>query len=462
MAGELKGSSIAGWSVSDLIDYGKSALILQALKSGISAVLKVFDPEIIERYGREVQKERVDRERTLIGKRHPHLVTILDAGEDGGFFYVAMEHVPGKTLSKALSELKRDRIWALIGQIASAAEFLENLGFAHRDIKPDNINVTEDSSNAILLDLGVLKPFAGKPVTDLEKTPFIGTLQYSSPEFLKRKEDPTPDGWRALTFYQLGAVIHDMVMRRRIFSEQEEPFARLVDAVAYIDPEIKAADVPSELISLARTCLSKKPEHRLTYVKWSDFQPKDLSKTTSVTSFKEQVRHNAEAALGVRIDIDDVAQKQRTIRAKTSKLQFCLQRFLHDEVIGNNLFPPVATREYPSQNANVATTAFSFANASGLGLCNRLHLVVRISLVDAGSELVEIEGSAFLASKNSPATPPDNLNVEGEKLFVGSFEEPLVRERLTLVLYKALSSAQEQTADVGDELQFLKLGLENG
>jgi serine/threonine protein kinase len=457
MAGELSGHSIAGWVVSELIDYGKSALILRSSKSGVSAVLKVFDPEIIERYGREVQKERIDRERTLIGKKHSHLVTILDAGEDSGFFYVVMEQVPGKTLSKSLSEIKRDRIWQLIGQIASAAEFLEGLGFAHRDIKPDNINVTEDSSSAILLDLGVLKPFSGKPVTDLEKTPFIGTLQYSSPEFLKRVEDPTPDGWRALTFYQLGAVIHDMIMRRRIFSEQEEPFARLVDAVAYIDPEIKAADVPPELISLARTCLSKKPEHRLTYVKWSDFQPRDASKTP-VADFKDLVRKNAEAALGIRIDIDDVAQKKRTIRAKTSKLQFCLQRFLHDEVIGNNLFPPVATREYPSQNAHVAMMAFSFANASSLGLHNRLHLVVRLSLVDVGSELVEIEGTAFLASKNSSATPPDNLNIEGEKLFVGSFEEALVRERLTLALYKALVLAQEQTADVGDELQFLKLG----
>jgi eukaryotic-like serine/threonine-protein kinase len=373
------------------------------------------------------------------------------------FFYVVMERVTGKPLSKVLSELPRARIWPLIGQIASAAEFLEKLGFAHRDIKPDNIVVSEDFSQAVLLDLGVIKPFVGKSVTDGEKQPFIGTLQYSSPEFLKRTEEPTADGWRALTFYQLGAVLHDMIMRRRIFADEEDPFARLVDAVTYKDPEIKAgADVPPELISLARTCLSKKPEHRLNYVKWTDFNPKELS-TSSLTSIKELVQRNAEAALGVRIEIEDLAQNQRTIRAKTGRLQFCLQRCVHDEVIGNNLFPPLSTRDYASQNANVATTAFSFANASGLGLSNRLHLVVRTSLIDVGSELVEIEVTVFLSSRSGAPIPPENLQIEGEKLFVGAFEEAIVRERMTLVLYNALARAQGHTDDVGDEFLFLKV-----
>ena len=43
------------------------------------------------------------RERALVGKNHPNLVPILDAGEDSGFFDVAMARVPGKPLSKCLS-----------------------------------------------------------------------------------------------------------------------------------------------------------------------------------------------------------------------------------------------------------------------------------------------------------------------------------------------------------------------
>src|SRR5262249_8276092 len=85
MSGELKGSTISGWLIGDLVDYGKSALLLNSSKEAHTAVLKLFDPELIDRYGAEVQKERVERERSLITKHHPHLVRILDAGEDAGY-----------------------------------------------------------------------------------------------------------------------------------------------------------------------------------------------------------------------------------------------------------------------------------------------------------------------------------------------------------------------------------------
>jgi eukaryotic-like serine/threonine-protein kinase len=85
MVAELKGKNIAGWVIGDLVDYGKSALVFVASKGEDSCVLKLFDPEIVERYGEAVQRERVTRERALVGKSHPNLVPILDAGEDGGF-----------------------------------------------------------------------------------------------------------------------------------------------------------------------------------------------------------------------------------------------------------------------------------------------------------------------------------------------------------------------------------------
>src|SRR5258708_20869628 len=86
MAGELAGKAIAGWVVGDLIDYGKSALVLAASKGDDLCILKLFDPEIVERYGEAVQRERVTRECQLVGKCHPNLVPLMDAGEDGGFF----------------------------------------------------------------------------------------------------------------------------------------------------------------------------------------------------------------------------------------------------------------------------------------------------------------------------------------------------------------------------------------
>jgi hypothetical protein len=69
----------------------------------------------------------------------------------------------------------------------------------------------------MVMDFGVIRPVGEPGITDGDQRPFIGTLQYSSPEFLFRTEADTPEGWRALTFYQLGAVLHDLIMRQRIF-----------------------------------------------------------------------------------------------------------------------------------------------------------------------------------------------------------------------------------------------------
>jgi hypothetical protein len=80
IATELRGKMIAGWVIADLVDHGKSALVVTGSKEDRSCILKLFDPEIVERYGEVVQKERVTRERGLVGHTHPNLVRILDAG----------------------------------------------------------------------------------------------------------------------------------------------------------------------------------------------------------------------------------------------------------------------------------------------------------------------------------------------------------------------------------------------
>src|SRR5215469_3616900 len=60
MAAELRGKTFGGWVAGDLLDYGKSALAFVASKGADACVLKVFDPEIVERYGEAVQRERVE------------------------------------------------------------------------------------------------------------------------------------------------------------------------------------------------------------------------------------------------------------------------------------------------------------------------------------------------------------------------------------------------------------------
>jgi hypothetical protein len=77
----------------------------------------------------------------------------------------------------------------------------------------------------VLLDFGVLKPIGEVGLTDVDgQRVFVGTLQYSSPEFLLRDEEDDAAGWRALSIYQVGAVLHDLIMRRSIFEEFVNPY----------------------------------------------------------------------------------------------------------------------------------------------------------------------------------------------------------------------------------------------
>lgn len=225
--------TIGGWKISGSFGHGKSAVVLQACRGTEEGAVKVFHSELVERFGKTTQLERVIRECSLIGSAHPHLVRIIDGGECAatGHLYVVMERVPFRSLRNCLLDLPHGAVGRVLSQVASAARFLEDRGLVHRDIKPENIAITDDYQRAILLDLDVLRPIGLSNLTDVNQQPFIGTLRYSSPEFLLREEADTVDGWRAVTFYQLGAVLHDLLMKREIFEAWSEPYARLVDAV---------------------------------------------------------------------------------------------------------------------------------------------------------------------------------------------------------------------------------------
>lgn len=294
MARELIGQQVGGWLIHRLINAGKSAVVFAARKDRQQSALKIFDPELVERFGKATQLARIDRERSLIGERHPHLVQILDGGECRvtHHLFVAMEFIDAPNLGASLTLVPRDKISPIMQQVASAARFLEKKGLAHRDIKSENIAIFPDFSRAVLLDLGVLRPIGDSDLTDEEARVFIGTLRYSSPEFLTRTEQDTVEGWRAITFYQLGAVLHDLIMRRPLFQEFSDPFAVLVEAVKSEKPEIHADDVIAELVLLAQNCLVKAPEARLALVSWSDF---DLSRDAkpAVESARERVRKRA-------------------------------------------------------------------------------------------------------------------------------------------------------------------------
>jgi eukaryotic-like serine/threonine-protein kinase len=396
---ELQGKVVGGWLVDGFHGNGKSAVVLPATKGDQVGAIKVFHPELVERYGKEAQLERIMREKSLVGASHENLVIIYDGGEcpDTGYLYVVMESLPYENLHDQNANIPLSVIPNIIAQIASAARFLEDRNLAHRDIKPENIAISDDFTRAVLLDLGVLRPIGLSGLTDVDQRMFIGTLRYSSPEFLKRQEEDTTEGWRAVTFYQIGAVLHDLLMKEVLFAEHSEPFPKLVDAVARVKPTITSDN--TDLAFLANRCLTKKPSTRLELVEWNSFMPKQ-GNADELTAAKERIsqrqRYHHEAKV-----VSDGAQEplEREIRHFLDDLSNRFQTRVAVLLNGLDAFPVRETRSELSLQERCVRIRMQFAQDEDLGLKHRLCIGYAIVLLDynGGSPIVIANVAAALA-----------------------------------------------------------------
>lgn len=456
IAKELKDKKVGGWTILDYVNNGKSAVVLRATRNGEEAALKIFDPDLVERFGREKQLIRVQREKDLIGKNHDNLIEIKDGGEcdSTDHIFVAMAYLPRKNLAQVITDLPRDCIFPIIRQVASAAKFLEDNGLAHRDIKPENIAISEDFSHATLLDLGVLRPVGLSEITDMnEQRVFVGTLRYSPPELLYREEQDTLEGWRAITFYQLGAVLHDMIMQRPIFQNFTEPYARLVDAVRNVTPEIGVDDVSSDLTILASSCLIKRPELRHSIVSWEQFLTPALKGGRS-DSFRERIRKRNAIM---------VAQHEDALAIEQDR---AYKRFLQLEGIVNSIkdmirttclndkecFPRFEIDAHMKPNDTDGSIFVCFRPSTSHHLFVSITLMVFISLLDESDGTLDLR---FVASASDGcAGDAACKDSEANRFFRGPYQQDIIGRKVDVLLLALIDKGQELKRErILDELK---------
>lgn len=367
----IRKGEVAGYRLGGRLGYGKSAVVFCAERDGKEYALKVFHPGLIEQYGKAAQLERIEREKKLIGWSHPHVAQIVDGGEssDGAHLFVTMERVPGIPLSEALTQISRAAIPRLVQQLASAAKALEDYGLVHRDIKPSNIHYIDGPNpTVILLDLGVLKPIGDSAATNLQ-TPgvFIGTHQYSPPEMIHGRQEETIDGWRAITYYQLGAVMHDLICQTRIFDSSTTRIADLVQAIDNKEVLVRADDVDESLCDLSNRCLLKSPADRLRFVEWANFFPsKSAARSVEerIASFMVRAERTARQEGRNLVLTNEVART-----ANVHLRQLCATyREMVDSAIGrlNGVLPTRSTEVTPDFHPKACITCtFTAAPARG-------------------------------------------------------------------------------------------------
>ena len=159
------------------------------------------DEEFIKRFNTEAQ--------AAASLTHPNIVSIYDVGHEDNLYFIVMELIQGKTLKQIITE---DGVlpwkWSIniAIQIASALEIAHKNNIVHRDIKPQNIIITEDGV-AKVTDFGIAKAVSNSTITAFGTT--IGSVHYFSPEhprggYTDAKSD----------IYSLGVVMYEMMTGR--------------------------------------------------------------------------------------------------------------------------------------------------------------------------------------------------------------------------------------------------------
>jgi serine/threonine-protein kinase len=225
-----------------------------------------------------VSAERFRREVMLAaGLQHPHLLSVLHAGDaDGTPFYV-MPFVEGESLRQRLDRegpLPIAFVVSVLRDIARALAYAHERGIVHRDVKPDNVLLAGGS--AVVADLGIAKALttardegdragapppppmaAGATITQVGTT--VGTPAYMAPE--QWAGDPAAD--HRVDLYALGVLAWELLAGRPPFADRAGAAlmkAHLTDA----PPPLAAhrASIPRALESLVAECLAKDPADR--------------------------------------------------------------------------------------------------------------------------------------------------------------------------------------------------------
>jgi serine/threonine-protein kinase len=236
---------------------------------GMSTVYRAFDETLqrqvaIKLMNREVasdsdQLERFRREARAVAQlSHPHIVGVIDAGEDEGRPYIVFEYVEGETLKERIRRLGR---LPVPEAVAYAIEIARALGAAHarhivhRDVKPQNVLIDEEGS-AKVTDFGIARTLDEEGLTADGRV--LGTTDYVSPEqALGQPVTGQSD------LYSLGVVLFEMLTGEVPFRGESQVAVAMkhvreeLPDVQALRPEISAA-----LASVVDTATAKHQEDR--------------------------------------------------------------------------------------------------------------------------------------------------------------------------------------------------------
>lgn len=260
-------ASFGAYEVEALLGEGTMGSVYRARHQtlGRKVAVKSLHPALL---GDPALVRRFLQEARLVNTiNHPHIVEVHDFVEATGQVYAVMELLEGETLTSRLAgkALALDTIVRIATEVAEALEAAHALSVVHRDLKPDNIFLTQrDGRDWVkVLDFGVAKLINqdGPRVIETQNGDVLGTPRYMAPEQAAGLDvDARTD------IYALGTVLFEMLAGRPPF--EATVFGQLAaDIITRPPPPVPTESrtgetVPEPLRKLVAACLSKNADHR--------------------------------------------------------------------------------------------------------------------------------------------------------------------------------------------------------
>src|SRR5580700_11344325 len=273
----MKRKTIAHYEILRRLGSGGSGVVYAANDTLLQrpVVLKMLHTGLLTA---EQMRSTVLREARLASAiEHPNVCGIYEIGESGDEAYIAMQYVPGQPLDQLIEHGPANSQLVLsVGiQIADGLQAAHSLGIFHRDLKPQNVMLT-DGGLAKILDFGLARRLPPEDANFDPSKPGLakdasvaatytargGTIRYMAPEqFVTGQSSVQSDVWA------LGVILYELVSGRHPFSRPDAEDFQAIRAIQFSDPPDLSATVPgvsAELKSVIAMCLEKNPAARYT------------------------------------------------------------------------------------------------------------------------------------------------------------------------------------------------------
>ena len=255
------GTKFAGYRLVGLIGAGSLGSVYRAVdQHGMTVAIKIFALANSTSNGLSAPDRAAFERETALNRRldHPNIVKMIDAGDDQGRAYIAMELVAGTSLASFTRGAQLMPLTAVLNTCTRVAEALAHahqLGIVHRDVKPHNILLDHPGQTVKLADFGI----ATLGDTFRTQTGIVpGTPVYMSPEQLcGGLVDARTD------LYALGAVLFESISGR--YPHSATSLGALLRQVATQDAPALSEQftgVPRPVSDLVASLLARQPAGR--------------------------------------------------------------------------------------------------------------------------------------------------------------------------------------------------------